>query len=246
MGPGYLTTKRDVSTSGRRWKPRNCLRKGCGRRFQPRQWNQRYCQEPECLGEVRRWQAAKRQRQRRVTPEGRQRHAEEERQRRKRDSAQADRPGRDEPAGLDRAADAPAWSRSNKNLPEVLCDRPGCYEPPRESSRAPAHYCSDACCAAMRQVQERERKYLSRKTKAGRLKRRLEYQAAKVRRCQGQHAPRSFPSDPSSTKSDSPQGSVLSYGCEAERALGFSRSLEVTTDDPKTTLAPRSRAPPTS
>ena len=45
---------------------------------------------------MKRWQAAKRQRQRRATPEGRQRHAEAERQRRKRDSAQADRPERDD------------------------------------------------------------------------------------------------------------------------------------------------------
>ena len=246
MGPGHLTTERDVSTSGRRLKPRNCLRKGCGWRFQPRQWNQRYCQEPECLREVRRWQAAKRQRQRRATPEGRQRHAESERRRRQRDSSRADQPERDAPDGPETACAVPAWSRSSRNLPGVLCDRPGCYEPPRQSSRAPAHYCGDACRAAMCQVQERERKYLARKTKAGRLKRRLEYQAAKVRRCQGRHAHRGFPSDPSSAKSDSAQGSVLSYGCEAERALGFSRSLEVTTDDPKTTLGARPRAPPAS
>lgn len=244
MGPGHPTTDGDVSTSGIRWKPRNCLRKGCGGSFQPRQWNQRYCREPECLREVKRWQAAKRQRQRRGTPEGRQRHAEAERQRRKRDSAQADRPERDEAAGPETAFETPAWSRSDKNLPGVFCDRPGCYEPPRESPRAPAHYCGDACRAAMRQVRDRERKYLARKTKAGRLKRRLEYQAAKVKRCRGPHDHRSFPSDPSLAKSGPPQSSVLSYGGEVQRALGFPRPQEVTTDDPKTTLGPRPRAPP--
>jgi len=244
MGPEHSTTDGDASTRGGRLGLRNCLRKGCGRSFQPRQWNQRYCREPECLREVKRWQAAKRQRQRRATPEGRQRHAEAERQRRKRDSAQADRPERDEAAGPETTFETPAWSRSDKNLPEVFCDRPGCYEPPRESPRAPAHYCGDACRAAMRQVRDRERKYLARKTKAGRLKRRLEYQAAKVKRCQGQHDHRSFPSDPSLAKSGPPQGSVLSSSGEVKRALGFSRPQEVTTDDPETTLGPRPRAPP--
>ncbi len=246
MGPEHLTTSRDVSASGSRWKPRNCLRKECGRRFLPRQWNQRYCREPECLREVERWQAAKRQRQRRATPEGRRRHAETERQRRKRDSAQANRPERDEAAGAETASKTPAWSRSDKNLPEVFCDRPGCYEPPRESSRAPAHYCGDACRAAMRQVHDRERKYLARKTQAGRLKRHLEYQAAKVKRCQNRHAHQSVLSDLPLATCGPPQGSVLSYGRDPGARLGFSRPLEVTTDDPKTALGARPRAPPTS
>ena len=42
-----------------------CLRKGCGRKYQPRRWNQRYCQDPECLRQLRRWQAAQRQARRR-------------------------------------------------------------------------------------------------------------------------------------------------------------------------------------
>lgn len=244
MGPEHHTAGRGASTSGGRLGLRDCLRKGCGRKFQPRQWNQRYCQEPECLREVRRWQAGKRQRQRRATPEGRQRHAEEERHRRQRDSVQTGRPGDEGPAGPETASKTPAWSRSDKNLPEVFCDRPGCYEPPRESPRAAARYCGDACRAAMRQVRDRERKYLARKTKAGRLKRRLEYQAAKLKRCHGQHDRRGFPSDPSLAKSGPPQGSVLSYGRDAETRLGFSRSLETTTDDPETTPGARPRAPP--
>lgn len=246
MGPDHLTTKADASTSGRRWKPRNCLGKGCDRRFRPRQWNQRYCQEPECLREVKRWQAAKRQRQRRATPEGRQRHAEAERQRRKRDSAWTDRSQNDGPAGQETVCEDPAWSRSNKNLPEVLCDRPGCYERPRESARACAHYCGDACRAALRQVRDRERKYLARKTPAGRRKRRLEYQAAKVKRCQGPPDPRRVPSGPVSTESGPSPGSVLGYGRPCDPRLGFSRSLEVTTDDSETAPGPRPRAPPAS
>ena len=244
MGPEHLTTDRDVSASGSRRGLRLCLRKGCGRSFQPRQWNQRYCQEPECLRAVRRWQAAKRQRQRRATAEGRQRHAVEERQRRKRDSARADRPNSDGPTGLETGSEGSAWSRSTNNLPDVFCDRPGCYEPPRESSRAAARYCGDACRAAMRQVRDRERKYLARKTKAGRLKRRLEYQAAKVKRCQGLRVCSN--SGLVSAEPGPPQGSVLGYGCDRDPRLGFSRSLEVTTDDPKATLGVRPRAPPAS
>lgn len=235
MGQQHLTTQPDASTRAGRLGGRLCLRKGCGRWFQPRRWNQRYCQEPDCLREVKRWQAAKRQRQRRATPEGRQRHAVEERQRRKQVSA----------AG-DACRDAPAWSRSNKNLPQVFCDRPGCYEPPRGSSRAPSRYCGDACRSAMHRVRDRERKYWARKTKAGRLKRRLEYQAVKVRRCLGTHARQSFPLDPTLAPSGCPQDSVLGYGHHGEPRLGFSGSLEATTDDPQTSPGSRPRAPPAS
>ena len=55
-----------------------CLRKGCGRKYQPRRWNQRYCQDPECLREVRRWQAARRQAKRRQDAASRARHAQAE------------------------------------------------------------------------------------------------------------------------------------------------------------------------
>jgi hypothetical protein len=61
---------------------RKCLRKGCGREYQPRCWNQRYCQEPECRREVRRWQAARRQAKHRQAAEVKARHAQAERERR--------------------------------------------------------------------------------------------------------------------------------------------------------------------
>ena len=63
---------------------RVCLRKGCEREFSPQRWNQRYCQDEECLREVRRWLARKRQRQCRQSEEQRQRHCERERARRAR------------------------------------------------------------------------------------------------------------------------------------------------------------------
>jgi hypothetical protein len=68
--------------SGRRPRARICLRKGCGRKYQPRRWNQRYCQDPECLRQVRRWQAAQRQAKRRLVAEVKAQHAEAQRLRR--------------------------------------------------------------------------------------------------------------------------------------------------------------------
>jgi len=84
VGPFEHTSQRRVSTRGRRPRWRPCLRKGCPNRFQAQHWNQRYCREPDCRRELRRWQAAKRQRKRRATSEGRTKHAQAERQRRQR------------------------------------------------------------------------------------------------------------------------------------------------------------------
>jgi hypothetical protein len=63
-----------------------------------------------------------------------------------------------------------------------LCDRPGCHEPPAVSVRNPARYCCVACRQAVRNVQDRERKWRVRGTSDGRLKRAYEYQAARRRR----------------------------------------------------------------
>jgi hypothetical protein len=66
----------------RRPRARSCLNKGCGRKYQPRRWNQRYCQAPECLREVRRWLAAQRQARRREDDDAKAEHAQAERERR--------------------------------------------------------------------------------------------------------------------------------------------------------------------
>ena len=178
MGRCQDSSEAGTSARGRRLGWRICLRKGCGRRYRARQWNQRYCQDPECLRLVRRWQATKRQRQCRAAPEASQRHAQAERARREQGRARSRPPPGEDSVSVDTALSSGAWSRSEAPLPRVLCDRPGCYEPPRDGCRAPSSYCSDACRQAMRRVKDRERKYLGRKTKAGRLKRRLEYCAA--------------------------------------------------------------------
>lgn len=249
MGHGHLTAGRGVWASGERLGWRSCLRKGCGRGFQARRYNQRYCREPGCLGEVRRWQAAKRQQKCRSQPGARQRHAEAERQRRKRRASEAQKPSEEETAAV-ALKDAPAvnsgaWSRSRRH-PEIFCDRPGCYEPLRDSPRVRASYCGDDCRAAMRQVRDRERKWLRRKTEASRFKRRLEYRAARAKRHQervasGEMAPRRSAAQPG-TKPNA----VLFYRRDGDEALDSRAPTEVIAHDPQRTLGSRPRPPPAS
>jgi hypothetical protein len=143
------------STSGRRLGLRVCLRCGCRRIYRARRWNQRYCQDAECRKLLRRWQAARRQQQRRQRPEVRQAQAEAERKRRTARRAAAAR----EQAAPD--ADRGAWSRS-KNISAPFCDRPGCHGAVRSCCRCPARYCGDNCREAVRRVRDRERKWLTR------------------------------------------------------------------------------------
>lgn len=188
MGQDQHTSSPPVLTSRkRRLGLRVCLRKACWCVFGARCWNQRYCQDPECLRLVRRWQAAKRQCRRRQNAAHRQRHREAERQRRKRRREQASQTaccsenGLGESCLVKSAENGGAWSRS-KRFSSDFCDRVGCYDPVRRSPRAQARYCGDECRQAMRRVLDRERKWLCRNTDAGRFKRRLEYEQARSRR----------------------------------------------------------------
>lgn len=163
MGQVQDTLNRGESAStDRRLRPRVCLRKGCEQTYQPVRWNQRYCQDLDCLRALRRWQAAKRQREHRRIPKNRQRHAlaESARRQRRREAPEAERQvGTLHPK--ETSPDRCAWSRSKK-YSQNLCARPGCYEPPRVSHRAPSRYCGDACRQAVRRVRDRERKWLRR------------------------------------------------------------------------------------
>ena len=152
MGAHHVKGKHRPKARGRRPRSRICLRKGCGRKYQPRSWNQRYCQEPECQRQVRRWQAARRQAKHRQDDDARARHAQAERARRQR--AKSVVPGRSTPRGC-----AGAWSRGRTFFSLPLCDRPGCHESPLTSIRNPARYCCPACRQAVRNVQDRERKW---------------------------------------------------------------------------------------
>ena len=181
MGQAQCTAHLPASASTRRLPLRVCLRKDCGRIYQPRRWNQRYCQDAECLKLVRRWQNAQRQQQRRRRAEVRAQHAAAERHRRERRRQARAGPTSGEPPATDEHADHRAWSRRRKNS-APFCHRPGCYEPLPEESRAPARYCGFACRQPMQRVLDRERKWLRRNTPAGRRKRRLEYQTRRARR----------------------------------------------------------------
>lgn len=241
MGQPQHSLSQPVSARPRGLPLRSCLRKHCGHTFQPKRWKQRYCRDPECARELRRWQATKRQRKRREQPEVRQRHAAAERKRRasQRQVAcatenvpelrcldphqQACQPLATTPEAFpavpieplstanpamqqegqapsgtnncheareevpatrpdaDQAHETSAWSRRRKTFGPT-CDRPGCYEPPRDSRSGLACYCSDDCRQAMRRTRDRERKWQSRKTSAGQFKRRLEYQARRIAR----------------------------------------------------------------
>jgi hypothetical protein len=154
---------------------RVCLRKGCGRKYQPRRWNQLYCQDPECLHLVRRWQAAKRQAKRRQDEAAKFQHAEAERVRRERVTS-SPQPPKSAEIAVARGHAAKIF------LPTTMCDRPGCHEPVAKSGRSQACYCCCACRQAIRSVRDRERKWLLRGTFQGRRAREQEYQAARARR----------------------------------------------------------------
>jgi hypothetical protein len=146
----------------RRLRLRICLRKGCGRQYQPRRWNQLYCQDPECLRLVRCWQAARRQAERRQDEAVKAERAKAARARRRRRTKSLPQAPNDSEVTVARGHAAKII------LPTPMCDRPGCYEPPAKSGRSQARFCGPACRHAVRQVFDRERKWLSRGTFRGR------------------------------------------------------------------------------
>jgi hypothetical protein len=157
-------------------RQRKCLRKGCGQIYRPQRWNQRYCQDAQCLRLVRRWKAAHRQARRRSTSEGRATHSQAERERRERlKSAAQVHSG---------ATSACARGHAAKDFALPLCDRPGCHDRPRPSVRTKARYCSHACCNAVRRVRDRESKWKCRGTLEEQAKRQREYCAAQDRQRQ--------------------------------------------------------------
>lgn len=182
MGQSHVTTaaieRRDL------FRLRRCLCQGCEHDFRPTRWNQRYCGQVDCQLRVRRWLARKRQRRCRVSEVQRARHRDRERVRRARQREQPrpqPAPGNTEP-DLASAPDPPTRGHARAQISEPFCDRPGCYDPVAFSPRKRARYCGAACRTVMRRVLGRERKWLRRKTAAGRFKRQLEYQLARTQR----------------------------------------------------------------
>ena len=159
----------------RRPRPRLCLRKGCGRKYTPRRWNQHYCQDPECLRLVRRWQGARRQAKRRLDEAVKAQHAQAQQARRRR-GASSPQPSKEPEVAAARGHAARIFS----GIP--ICDRPGCYEPPPKSGRNQAKYCCPACRQALHRVLDRERKWLKRGSFQGCRAREREYSTARARR----------------------------------------------------------------
>jgi hypothetical protein len=173
-------TRQSIGTRRRRARARrprlrNCLRKGCSRKYQPRCHHQRYCRHPECLRELHRWHAARRQAERRKGADVKAQLAQAEKARRQRLKCASQT--------VENPELAPARGHAAQTFFSLpLCDRPGCYQHPASSTRNKARYCCPACRQAVRNVLDRERKWLSRGTLDGRKKRAIEYQAARRRR----------------------------------------------------------------
>ena len=175
VGTLHGTHRHSRLPRARQPRPRTCLRKGCGGKYQPQCWNQRYCQDRECLREVRRWQAARRQAERRRDARVNARHAQAEKERRQRAKVA--------PKAIENPEVAPARGHAaNFPPPLSLCDRPGCYEPPVISLRNPARFCCAACRQAVRNVLDRERKWLLRGSLDDQETRAIEFGAARPNR----------------------------------------------------------------
>lgn len=136
---------------------RTCHRKGCSNRFLPHRPYQKFCSDPTCTIQLRRWQATKRQRRHRANPENRQKHAERERLRRLENAARVAKVT-DSSSQITPEKLVSAWSRTTV-IPKDFCDRPGCYEPKVNSDRNHAKYCGNACRNAVHRVRERDREY---------------------------------------------------------------------------------------
>ena len=87
VGAPHVKVRRRCPPRARRPRLRTCLRKGCNRQYLPTRWNQRYCHDPDCQRQVRRWQAARRQALHRKDDAARARHAQAEKERRERSKA---------------------------------------------------------------------------------------------------------------------------------------------------------------
>lgn len=229
-----------------RFPARDCLRKGCRCRFTPTSGRQRYCQDPDCLREVRRWHASRRQRVRRQRLEVRKADAVASRERRIRRSRIGQVP-RVSPESVLPAASTALSGASSRNTgnPGPICDRVGCYEPPRTAYRCSSRYCSQECHAAMRRVRDRERKLFWRSSFAGQMKCDAEAQKRRIARRVATSRPRSTGLD--TDTATTPDG-VQPYRSPAEAPVVCGdRKEKVCNDvkDPEEAVASRSRPPPT-
>jgi hypothetical protein len=79
----------------------------------PQRWNQRYCHDPECQRQLRRWQAARRQAKRRLNPHVKLLQAQAEKKRRQRAKAA--------PKAVENVDVAPARGHAAENFFPFCC-----------------------------------------------------------------------------------------------------------------------------
>lgn len=146
--PGAVSQAK--SRKPRRPRPRQCLLKGCERRFLPDDPAERYCSDG-CRRKAAQWKRWRRQRKYRRTQNGKAHRREQSRRYRRRERERARCQGEDTGReGNARVAD----------LKKVPCARPGCYECFDPARRSPLQrFCSPLCRKALRRVLIRERRW---------------------------------------------------------------------------------------
>ena len=174
MGSPKPTPTTCSKASRRKPRPRVCLREGCGRRYQPNRWNQRYCQDPECRRLLRRWQARRRQADRRKAADVKAKHAAAQRAHR---SALGPR------AKVSKTRRLRARMVTGQNAPCCPRLRSPRMPPAPKRVRSVIQHATVVRVAARQssQVLDRERKWLCAAPSDGRKKRAFEYAAARVK-----------------------------------------------------------------
>ncbi len=154
MGPGPGSS-RQARTASPQWKAgrRQCLLKGCERMFEASSCAARYCSQG-CRDEASWWSRWRSQASWRSSERGKERRREQARRRRER--------------GKRDSQEAPPAVRVGHSYTIPCgfspCDRPGCYELFRKTSRSPLQrFCSLGCREALRRVRAREHRYRRQK-----------------------------------------------------------------------------------
>lgn len=154
--PNNRLSRRQRQARGRRAsrpRKRRCLLKGCGRLFEPRRAQARYC-GAECRTAAKRWRDWKSRKRYRKKEGGRRKRREQSRRWRRR-QRERKRSGDD----VEVAVEASAWVIAQEKR-SSSCDRPGCYESFVRTRRSPLQrFCTGACWRALYRVIERERRW---------------------------------------------------------------------------------------
>jgi hypothetical protein len=145
---------------------RRCLLKGCERWFRPSRPQARYC-SPACQRAARQWRRWRAGQRYRATDHGKEH---------RRDQSQRYRQRQRQRGAPVAPKEAPPEGQRPANIPHdssgCPCDRPGCYQLFRLSSRSPdQRFCSPACRQALRRVRQRDVRRQERRRRGARPRR---------------------------------------------------------------------------